>query len=138
MMSRNESPIADDTDQGRTRVSPDVVAKIAGLAARDIPGVQSMGGGFARRMGDLRSRIPGAAEAVTQGVSVEVGDRQAAIDLTLVTWYGQSIVDICDAVRRNVLGQVEGMTGLKVIEVNIEVDDIYMETPQGKQQSAGQ
>jgi len=129
------SPIALETEAGHTRISPGVVAKIAGLAARDIPGVQSMGGGMARRVGQLRSLIPGSAEAAGQGVSVEVGERQAAIDLNLVTWYGQSIVDISEAVRRNVVGQVEGMTGLKVVEVNIQVDDIQVETPPDSQPS---
>jgi uncharacterized alkaline shock family protein YloU len=122
--------VAVETDTGYTRISPAVVAKISGLAARDIPGVYSMGSGVARRVGQLRSLIPGSSEAASQGVNVEVGQREAAIDLNVVTWYGQSIVDISDAVRHNVVGQVEGMTGLKVVEVNIQVDDIHVETPQ--------
>jgi uncharacterized alkaline shock family protein YloU len=89
-----------------------------------------MGSGMARRVGQLRSLIPGSSEAASQGVSVEVGQRQAAIDLNLVTWYGQSIVDISDCGTRNVVGQVEGMTGLQVVEVNVQVDDIHVETPQ--------
>jgi uncharacterized alkaline shock family protein YloU len=117
------------TEQGQTRIADGVVAKIAGMAAREIPGVHSMGRGLARRMGQLRALVPGQSETsmVTQGVSVEVGEREAAIDLDIVTWYGQSIVEITDAVRRNVLDRVEGMTGLKVVEVNINVDDIYVE-----------
>jgi uncharacterized alkaline shock family protein YloU len=119
--------VALKTEKGSTRIANGVVAKIAGLAARDIPGVHSMGSGMLRRVGQLRSLIPGSGEAANQGVSVEVGEREAAIDLNIVTWYGQSIVDISDAVRRNVIGQVEGMTGLKVVEVNIQVDDIQVE-----------
>jgi uncharacterized alkaline shock family protein YloU len=118
------------TEAGNTRIADGVVAKIAGLAARDIPGVFSMGSGMARRVGQLRSLIPGSSEAAAQGVSVEVGQREAAIDLNIVTWYGQSIVEISEAVRRNVVGQVEGMTGLHVVEVNIQVDDIHVETPE--------
>jgi uncharacterized alkaline shock family protein YloU len=121
------------TEAGSTRIANGVVAKIAGLAARDIPGVHSMGSGMSRRVGQLRSLIPGSGEAAGQGVSVEVGEREAAIDLNLVTWYGQSIVDISDAVRRNVVGQVEGMTGLKVVEVNIQIDDIQVESTQDSQ-----
>jgi len=122
--------VALQTDRGITRISDSVVAKVAGLAARDIPGVYAMGAGMARRMGQLKSIIPGgdAATTAAQGVSVEVGEREAAIDLDLVTWYGVSILDISDAVRRHVVGQVEGMTGLKVIEVNIQIDDIHVET----------
>jgi uncharacterized alkaline shock family protein YloU len=128
--------VALESDAGNTRIAEGVVAKIAGLAARDIPGVFSMGSGMARRVGQLRSLIPGSSEAASQGVSVEVGEREAAVDLNIVTWYGQSIVEISDAVRRNVVGQVEGMTGLRVVEVNIQVDDIHVETeqPQAEQQ----
>lgn len=122
------SGVALESDAGNTRIAEGVVAKIAGLAARDIPGVFSMGSGMARRVGQLRSLIPGSSEAASQGVSVEVGEREAAVDLNIVTWYGQSIVEISDAVRRNVVGQVEGMTGLRVVEVNIQVDDIHVET----------
>lgn len=119
------------TEAGTTRIADSVVAKIAGLAARDIPGVFSMGTGMARRVGQLRSFIPGTESTnAEQGVSVQVGEKEAAIDLDIVTWYGQSIVDITDAVRRNVVGQVEGMTGLKVVEVNIQIDDIQVESEQ--------
>jgi uncharacterized alkaline shock family protein YloU len=126
------------TETGNTRIGEGVVAKIAGLAARDIPGVFSMGSGMARRVGQLRSLIPGGSEAVNQGVSVEVGEREAAIDLNVVTWYGQSIVEIAEAVRRNVIGQVEGMTGLRVVEVNVQIDDIHVETPEDSQDNLPQ
>jgi uncharacterized alkaline shock family protein YloU len=117
------------TEMGTTRIADSVAAKIAGLAARDIPGVFSMGTGMARRVGQIKSLVSGGESATAmQGVSVEVGEREAAIDLDIVTWYGQSIVEISEAVRRNVIGQVEGMTGLKVVEVNISVDDIHVES----------
>jgi uncharacterized alkaline shock family protein YloU len=117
------------TDMGTTHISEAVVAKIAGMATREIPGVHSMGRGIARRLGRVRAMVPGQTDTsmVTQGVGVEVGEREAAIDLDIVTWYGQSIIEISEAVRRNVIDRVEGMTGLKVVEVNINVDDIYIE-----------
>ena len=117
------------TDAGRTRIADGVVAKIAGLAARDVPGVHAMGTGVTRRMGQLKSLVPGSSQATFagQGVAVEVGEKEAAVDLDVVTDYGQSIVDVTSAVRDNVIEQVEGMTGLKVVEVNISVDDIYVE-----------
>ena len=126
------------TDKGNTRIGDGVVAKIAGLAARDIPGIYSMGTSMARRVGQFRSMIPGASESVSQGVSVEVGEREAAIDLNVVTWYGQSIVEISEAVRRNVIGQIEGMTGLRVVEVNVQIDDIHVQSPEDTQSSAQQ
>lgn len=119
------------TENGKTRIADSVVAKIAGLAARDIPGVYSMGAGMARRVGQLRSLMPGSSDpsaGAAQGVAVEVGEKEAAIDLDVVTWYGQSIVEVTEAVREHVIDQVENMTGLKVVEVNISVDDIHVES----------
>ncbi len=117
------------SDHGQTRIADNVVAKIAGMATREIPGVHSMGKGLARTFGSLRARVPGTTEEAlaTQGVSVEVGERQAAVDLDIVTYYGQSIVEVTDAVRRNVIERIESMTGLQVTEVNILVDDLYVE-----------
>ncbi|BCB90071.1 Asp23/Gls24 family envelope stress response protein [Phytohabitans suffuscus] len=124
------------TEEGKTRIAEGVVGKIAGLAAREIPGVHSMGSGVSRRIGQLRSMMPGGVDASRQGVSVEVGEKEAAIDLDLVTWYGQSIVDVCEAVRRNVRDRVESMTGLKVVEVNITVDDVYVEGEQDEEKES--
>ncbi|HEY3506452.1 MAG TPA: Asp23/Gls24 family envelope stress response protein [Actinocatenispora sp.] len=117
------------SEHGQTSIADGVVAKIAGMAAREIPGVYSMGTGLARRMGQIRSLVPGGAEAssASQGVAVEVGEKETAVDLDVVTWYGQSIVEVSEAVRANVIQRVEGMTGLKVVEVNINIDDIYVE-----------
>ncbi|GAA3750262.1 hypothetical protein GCM10022225_38170 [Plantactinospora mayteni] len=118
------------TKSGKTRIAEGVVAKISGFAAREIPGVHSMGAGLARRVGQLRGLVPGGTETIRQGVSVEVGEHEAAIDLDIVTFYGQSIVDVSEAVRRNVVDRVQAMTGLKVVEVNINVDDVFVEGDQ--------
>src|SRR5437588_1350905 len=131
-----ESPptrLAEDTSQGKTTVASSVVQKVAGIAAREISGVHSLGGGLSRAFGELRGRIPGSAGAShTSGVTVEVGEKQAAIDLDLVVEYGASIVDLAKAVRRNVIGAVEQMTGLEVIEVNIAVNDIHIASDDGE------
>lgn len=117
------------SETGTTHIADTVVAKIAGIATREIPGVHSMGSGFARRVGQLRAMVPGQAEngGSTQGVAVEVGEKEAAIDLDVVTYYGESITEVSEAVRRNIIDRVEGMTGLQVVEVNINVDDIFVE-----------
>ncbi len=111
---------------GRTTIADVVVSKIAGMAARDVNGVHALGGGASRAFGALRERIPGASSSVSQGVSVEVGERQAAVDVDLVVEYGVSVPDLADSVRRNIITSLERMTGLDVIEVNITVDDIYL------------
>ncbi|GAA1465101.1 Asp23/Gls24 family envelope stress response protein [Nocardiopsis exhalans] len=116
------------TDNGRTDIADHVVAKIAGMAAREVRGVHQMGGGAARAFDAVRERIPGSTSTNTaaRGVSVEVGQTQTAIDINLVVEYGISIPDLAGVVRRNVTTGVERMTGLEVTEVNVTVDDIHL------------
>jgi uncharacterized alkaline shock family protein YloU len=122
------SPSALQTSEGNTTIADGVVQKIAGLAAREVSGVHALGGGAARAFGALRERIPGASQTAGQGVAVEVGEKQAAVDLDIVTEYGAPIAEISRSVRRNVINAVEGMTGLQVTEVNIAVNDIHLPT----------
>jgi uncharacterized alkaline shock family protein YloU len=128
------APSALQSSQGTTTIAEDVVQKIAGLAAGEVAGVYALGGGAARTLGALRERIPGASQAIGQGVSVEVGEKQAAVDLDVVTEYGVPIADVARSVRRNVISSVEGMTGLQVTEVNISVNDIHLPTDDNSEQ----
>lgn len=114
------------TSQGRTTIADTVVSKVAGLAAREVSGVYALGGGAARAFGAIRERIPGATSNVSQGVSVEVGERQAAVDLDIVVEYGVAIADLAKAIRRNVVTALERMTGLQVVEVNVSVNDVHI------------
>lgn len=116
------------TDQGHTRIADVVVSKIAGIATREVDGVYNVGGGAARAVGALRERIPGAKQNRSQGVAVEVGERQAAIDIDIVAEYGVSIADLAQDIRRNVIAAIERMTGLEVTEVNVSVHDIHFES----------
>lgn len=127
------------TEHGRTSISEEVVAKVVGVATREVPGVHEMGSGAARALGAVRERIPGApaGSRFTQGVDVEVGERQAAVDLDLIVDYGVSIPDLAAGVRRNVVNAVEKICGLEVTEVNIAVDDVHLPgDDEQKQQSA--
>ena len=117
-----------DTSQGKTTIADAVVSKIAGLAAREVPGVFGFGGSAARAFGAITERIPGGRASTTQGVSVEVGERQAAVDLTIVVEYGVAIADLARAIRRNVIGAIEQMTGLEVVEVNLNIVDLHLPT----------
>ncbi|THV30852.1 Asp23/Gls24 family envelope stress response protein [Glycomyces paridis] len=123
--AQSDSALA--SDQGKTTIADQVVAKIAGIATREVAGVYSLGGGVSRTVGALRERIPGSRTNFGQGVSVEVGERQAAVDLDLVADYGIAIADLAAGVRRNVVDAVERMTGLEVTEVNIVVHDVHLE-----------
>lgn len=116
----------DPATRGRTTIADDVVAKIAGMAARDVVGVHAMGGGLARTFGAVRDRVPGASKSASRGVKAEVGEVQTALDLQIVVEYGVSIGEVSRTVRENVISAVERMTGLEVVEVNINVDDVHL------------
>lgn len=120
------------TEQGKTSIADSVVAKIAGIATREISGVHNMGSGAARTMGAIKEKIGSSKSTVSQGVNVEVGERQAAVDLDIVVEYGVPIVDLSKAVRDNVTQRIERMTGLEVTEVNVYVDDIFLEEEEEK------
>ena len=111
------------TDRGVTTVSDDVVAKLAGHACREVEGVAGMGASFRRLLG----RVKPGQEALTQGVNVEVGKKEAAIDMVILVRYGFPIPTLAQEVRENVITQVEAHTGLIVKEVNIEIDDMRFE-----------
>ncbi|MFF4947856.1 Asp23/Gls24 family envelope stress response protein [Streptomyces chattanoogensis] len=114
------------TARGRTTIADTVVAKIAYLAAEEVPGVHALGSGLARSVGALRKRVPGGPTTTVHGVKVEVGERQAAVDLDLIVEYGEIIPDVADAVRESVIAAVERMTGFEVVEVNTVVSDVKL------------
>lgn len=124
------------TAEGKTSIADVVVGKIAGIAAREITGVYQLGGGAARAFGAIREKIPGQTTNLTQGVTVEVGERQAAIDLDLTVEYGVEIGELSQAVRRNVISSVERMTTLEVTEVNITIHDVHVPSDDDEQNQA--
>lgn len=114
------------TERGTTTIAESVVAKIASLAAREVDGVDSLGGAISGAIAGVVGRIRGD-EHKTAGVGVEVGTKQAAVDLSLTVAYPASIHQVAEAVRQNVIDRIEAMTGLEVIEVNIAVADLAFE-----------
>jgi uncharacterized alkaline shock family protein YloU len=126
-VSAQESGSALVSSHGSTSIADTVVSKIAGIATREVSGVYALGGGATRMVGALRERIPGANTNHAQGVSVEVGEKQAAVDLDIVADYGVAITDLAAGIRRNVIAAVERMTGLEVTEVNITVNDVHLD-----------
>jgi uncharacterized alkaline shock family protein YloU len=128
-----------DADGGKISIAQGVVQKIAGIACREISGVHAMGASASRAFGAVRERIPGSSgPSVAQGVGVEVGETEAAIDLDIVVDYGVSISDLGSSIQRNVKQAVERMTGLDVVEVNVSVDDLYMPGSDDQNQSQDQ
>jgi uncharacterized alkaline shock family protein YloU len=114
------------TDQGKTSIADSVVAKIAGVSCREVSGVHSMGSGLTSTFGAIKDKLGSSEPSPSRGVGVEVGERQAAIDVDIVVEYGSAIVDVAASIRRNIISQVEAMTGLEVTEVNVTVDDVYL------------
>jgi uncharacterized alkaline shock family protein YloU len=123
------------TERGSTTIRDGVVSKVAGIAAQEVEGVR-MGGGASQAVGSVMSAVPGVGGASqSQGVSVEVGEVEAAVDLTVTVEYGRVIHRVAEAVRGNVIRQVENLVGLRVTEVNISVTDVFF--PQQAQQQQG-
>jgi len=113
-----------ESERGTTTIADVVVTKVAGIAAREVGGVHALGGGVSRAVSGVTHRV-GIGDDRSQGVAVEVGEREAAVDLTLVVEYGESIPKVAEAVRSNVVARVEGITGLAVTEVNVTINDLY-------------
>ncbi len=115
------------SELGSTTIADAVVTKIVSIAAREVRGVHDLGGGAARTIGGVTRSvgIGGGLDERMQGVAVEVGEREAAVDLTVVVEYGESIPQIAKTLRENITRRVEGMTGLTVTEVNVAVNDLY-------------
>lgn len=120
---RGEIPL--ESEHGRTTIDDAVVAKVADIAAREVPGVYDLGAAPARAVGAVAHRV-GVAAPGTAGVTVEVGERQAAVDLTLVVEYGESVPRVAQEVRDNVVRRIEGICGLEVTEVNVGVNDLHL------------
>ena len=113
------------TEQGKTTVADVVVAKIAGIAAREVAGVHELlAQGPVGALAGAYQRATGGDQRA-HGVNVEVGEREAAVDLRMTVDYGVSIHQVAEAVRRNIINRVQAMTGLTVREVNIAVDDLF-------------
>jgi uncharacterized alkaline shock family protein YloU len=116
---------------GNTAISSAVVSQIAGIAAQEVENAQ-MSGGASAAVGGILQNVAGSVTGGTsggnysRGVSVEVGEEEAAVDLTMTVDYGQSIPRVTEAARTNVINRVENLTGLRVTEVNIMVNDVQV------------
>jgi uncharacterized alkaline shock family protein YloU len=111
--------------KGKTTIANGVVAKIVGIAAREIEGVKDVvGSGAGATITGLATRVT-RGDTRAQGVSVEVGEREAAASINIIVNYGLSIPLVAEAVRRNIIDRVEAMTGLTMIAVDIAVNDLY-------------
>ncbi|WP_440708273.1 Asp23/Gls24 family envelope stress response protein [Herbiconiux sp. YIM B11900] len=118
------TPTSTQTALGKTVINDGVVSKVAGIAAREARGVYALGGGAARAFGAIREAVAGTDQS--QGISVEVGETQVAVDVTIVAEYPLALQDVADGVRKNVIQAVETIVGLEVTEVNVTVNDVHL------------
>ncbi|OWA37902.1 Asp23/Gls24 family envelope stress response protein [Saccharibacillus sp. O16] len=107
------------TEIGEIQIAPEVIEVIAGLATIEVEGIAGMSGGFAGGIAELLGR-----KNLSKGVKVEVGQREAAVDVSVIVEYGSRLPEVAGAVQRNVKRSIEMMTGLSVIEVNVHVHDV--------------
>jgi uncharacterized alkaline shock family protein YloU len=107
---------------GTIRISDDVVATIAGVAAQDTAGIAGMSGGISE---GWAKRLSG--KNAQKGVTVEVGELETAIDLRVIVNYGVAIHDVCRQLQERVKESVQSMTGLHVVEVNVKVEGVQIQ-----------
>jgi len=115
----NDTFNSGNNDHGSVRISNDVVAIIAGVAATEIEGVAGMSGGITGGIVEMLGM-----KNLSKGVKVEVGDKEAAIDIFIIVEYGSNISELGQKVQENVKKSVETMTGLEVVEVNVNIQGV--------------
>ena len=117
------------SDRGTTTIQDPVVSNIAAMAIRELDGLDPSHGGSrlpgdtSPTVGEFVGNLTGGGGR-TRGISVDVGQEQTALDLTVNVMYGRPIHEVTDALRQNVIRRVESLTGLEVTEVNITVNDV--------------
>lgn len=111
------------SDSGSVKISDDVVKIIAGMAAMEIQGVSGMSGGIAGGIAEKLGR-----KNLSRGVKAEVGEKEATIDIFVIVEYGAQIKDVACQIQTKVKNAVESMTGLRVLEVNVNVQGVSFGT----------
>lgn len=120
------------TDIGTIQIAPEVIEVIAGLATVEVAGVAGMSGGLAGGIAELLGR-----KNLSKGVKVEVGQREAAVDVSIIVEYGHPIPAIATEIQSNVKRSIEMMTGLHVVEVNVHVHDVYFKNNERAEEEDG-
>jgi uncharacterized alkaline shock family protein YloU len=121
---RNNAELS--AERGTTIIANEVVEKIAGIAAREVPGVHDLGGDVSRVFSAVKERIGLGHKDNDQGISVRLDGGKAAVKVTLVIEYGFVVYSVTEQVRANVIGAVEKLLNLEVTAVDIVVDDVHV------------
>ena len=118
-MENEKNAVKKETGLGTIRVADEVVSIIAGLATTEVEGIAGMSGGLAGGIAEILGR-----KNFSKGVKVEVGEKEAAVDLYIIVKYGIRIPEVALAAPENVKRAIEAMTGLTVVEVNVHVQGV--------------
>ena len=130
-MDNEKNAVKKETGLGMIRVADEVVSIIAGLATTEVEGVAGMSGGIAGGIAEILGR-----KNFSKGVKVEVGEKEAAVDLYIIVKYGIRIPEVALAAQENVKRAIETMTGLSVIEVNVHVQGVGFPEEESKVEEA--
>ncbi|WP_018132462.1 Asp23/Gls24 family envelope stress response protein [Effusibacillus pohliae] len=123
----------DVTEMGQIRIAPEVIEIIAGLAATEVRGIAGMSGSVAGGIAELLGR-----KNLGKGVKVEVGEKQCAVDLSVVMEFGMKIQEVAAEVQKNVKRAIENMTGLEVVEVNVHVLGVTFKNEEKEEEAVTQ
>ncbi|WP_051864829.1 Asp23/Gls24 family envelope stress response protein [Streptosporangium roseum] len=119
-------PVAAAVVKGRIKVADEVVEKVAALAALEVAGVADLGSGLTDAVESIRERAGAGARRGPRGVSAHVQERTVAVDVAIVAEYGHVVMDVANEVKTNVARTVSRMLGMRVVEVNVNVDDVRL------------
>jgi uncharacterized alkaline shock family protein YloU len=120
----DQGPAGSPEVKGRIHIADEVVEKVAGLAAMEVEGVADLGGDFERAVESVRERIGLGNKRGDQGVKAEVKGHDVAISVTIMVEFGHVVLDVARQVQANVAHKTQRMLGLRVVEVNVTVDDV--------------
>lgn len=134
-MEENKNPEQEEVEIVETsveglKISNDAVATYAGIAISEVQGVYGMSGGFA----GITEAISGKKN-FSKGIKVDVTEKSAKIDVSIVVEYGARIPDVAFEIQNIVKKSVESMTGLKVSEVNVHVNGVHMANVEDKEEN---
>jgi uncharacterized alkaline shock family protein YloU len=116
--------------KGRIHIADEVVEKVAGLAAIEVDGVADVGGDFERAIESVRERIGLGNKRGDQGIKADVKGHEVAISVTIMVEFGHVVLDVARQVQVNVAQKTQRMLGLRVVEVNVTVDDVRTARPE--------
>ena len=118
-MENEKNAVKKETGLGTIRVADEVVSIIAGLATTEVEGIAGMSGGLSCCIAEILG-----LKNFSKGVKVEVGEKEASVDLYIIVKYGIRIPEVALAAQENVKRAIEAMTGLTVVEVNVHVQGV--------------